>query len=140
MKKTFLPPGKREPSELKDDRQPQRHGDTEKTMTNRIILFHHRGEGYIPAFSLAFQLCASVSLWLTAFSRLKHFATERGYFPVVLLCPVVTLSTSVHNQLVLSSSLMVTHNCHSRKRSASGILLKTKNDSGQAGMTENNTL
>jgi len=38
----------------------------------RIILFHHQGEGYIPAFSLTFQLCASVSLWLTAFSMIIH--------------------------------------------------------------------
>jgi len=33
------------------------------------------------------------------------------------------------------SSQVKHHKCHSRKQSASEILLKTKKDSGQAGMT-----
>ncbi len=35
--------------------------------------------------------------------------------------------------MVTSKSVPI---CHSRKRSASGILLQTKKDSGQAGMTD----
>jgi len=50
---------------------PLRHRDTEETMGCRIILFHLQGEGCIPAFFLTFQLCASVSLWLTAFSMIS---------------------------------------------------------------------
>jgi hypothetical protein len=32
-------------------------------------------------------------------------------------------------------AIVITESCHSRKRSAPGILLKTKKDSGRAGMT-----
>jgi len=40
---------------------------------------------------------------------------------------------NLHTGTVTSKSTPI---CHSRKRSASGILLQTKKDSGQAGMTD----
>ena len=48
----------------------------------------------------------------------------------------IGLESYINNHGLLIGSLVKPHDRHSRKRSASGILLKTKKDSGQAGMTE----
>jgi hypothetical protein len=55
-------------------------------------------------------------------------------YVVLLMNFLITLSTARKIRLTVTSKS--TPICHSRKRSASEILLRTKKDSGQAGMTD----
>jgi hypothetical protein len=57
---------------------PQSYGVTKKRIYCRIFLFHHKGKGFIPAFSPTFDLCVSMSLWLAVFSMfILHISKYR---------------------------------------------------------------
>jgi cobalt-zinc-cadmium efflux system membrane fusion protein len=51
---------------------PQRHRGTEKTIAFHQAHESHRGEERVSIFSFVFQLCVSVSLWFSAFFKIKY--------------------------------------------------------------------